>query len=107
MRVLLVSRLGLSNALIRELRKMGLKEFVDYYKYRSSWSDEKDIIAIANAHKCDTIAVISNFNLAVRLLANGVKTVFVIIPRLHTPTEIVSADICMLEGEIKMSMTRV
>ena len=107
MRLLVVSRFTLHSNIIRQLRKFGEREFVDYFKHRHTWRDEKDIMQVFNMEVCDSVAVISNFNLAVRLLAHGVKRVYVIVPRLFTPTEIVSADIYKIMGDIRIEKARV
>jgi len=107
MRLLVVSRLTLHNNIIRQLRKFGEREFVDYFKHRHTWKDEKDIMQVFNMEGCDSVAVISNFSLAVRLLVHGVKRVYVLVPRLFTLTEIVCADIYKITGTIQMEKARV
>ena len=107
MRVLVVSRLGLGSGVIRALRKFGEREFVDYFKLRTVWRDEKDIMQVFNQEVCDSVAVISNFRLAVTLLTHGAKKAYVIIPKLFTPTEIVSAEIYKIAGDVKVEKARV
>ncbi len=100
MKALVVSRLGLGEKVLTELRNAGVKEFVDYFKQKNVWETSKDILDVAKAQNCDTVVVITNFKLAVEILANGVKPVFVVIPRFYSATEIVNADIYEIYGDI-------
>jgi len=102
MRLLVVSRLSLHDNIIKALRRRGIKEFVDYFKHKQAYTDEKDILQVYNMEKCDSVAVICNFSLAVRLMAHGVDTVFIIVPKLHTLTDIVSADVYKINGKVRL-----
>ncbi|RLF41151.1 MAG: hypothetical protein DRN12_03805 [Thermoplasmata archaeon] len=102
MKCLIVSRLGFKESIYRILRKHGCRKFINYYDRRHAWQDIKDIVAVARQEKCRSIAFICNFSLAMQAMNEGFNKVFVIVPKLHTPAEIVSADIYAIEGAVKV-----
>jgi len=99
MRALVVSRLSLGS-IYERLRKIGITEFVDYYERYDGWKTEDDIIKAIESEKCDTVVIISNFWLALRILAKAnVKSVFVIMPKLTYTHEIFKARIYQIITE--------
>ena len=101
MKALLVSRLGLHGRIIEKLRRYEVREFEDYFRHKNTWKSTDDIVKIARKVNADCVIVITNFRLAIELLAKGFKRVIVITPEVHSMTEILSAKITILEGEVK------
>jgi len=101
MKVLVVSRLGLHTRFIEELRKYGVTDFEDYFIRRNGWKYIDDIDKTAKEKGCEAIAIIANFRVALELLARGFKRIFVITPKYWTPTEIITGELYVIEGEIK------
>ena len=100
MKALVVSRLSLGERLIQKLKENGVKEFVDYFKHYKEYKGTDDVIKAVKELKCDTAVVTANFYTAVALLANGVNTVFVIVPKHAGLTEIISADLYVVHGNV-------
>ena len=100
MKALLVSRVGLSVRILEELRKLGVTEFVNYYDRYDSWKTARDVINVAKEIGADTVIVISNFRVALEILASGIAPVIVIAPRFTTFTEIVTGRIHVINGKI-------
>ena len=99
MKALVVSRLSLGNA-YEKLRKFGITEFVDYYEKHDGWKTEDDIIKAIESEKCDTVVIVSNFWLALRILAkSNVKSVFVVQPIIANVHEILKARIYQIIAE--------
>ena len=102
MKALVVSRLGLGERIIEKLKESGISKFVDYFKHKDGHREVYDIISVANEQGCDSVAIISNFYLATLLLANGIRTVYVIVPRYHNYVEIISGDVYEIRGSINV-----
>ena len=107
MKALVVSRVGLNVRIIENLKKSGIKEFEDYFKYRDGWETADDIISVAKERNCDAVVIITNFKLAVEILAKGIKPVFVIVPKRGYDLEIISASIYELYGDVTAVVTEV
>jgi len=101
MKALLVSRLGLHHRIIERLRKYRITEIEDYFKHKNTWRTVEDVVKIARKVNADCVIVISNFRLATELLAKGFKRVIVITPSIYSMTDILSAKITIIEGEVK------
>jgi len=104
MKALVLSRFSLGE-LYTKLRRLGIKEFVDFYKIRKAWRSDDDIVSVITEQKCNTAVVISNFFLALRIMQRaGFKRVFVVIPKRAFGGEILKADIYTIEaGEVKVT----
>jgi len=93
MKALVVSRLSLGK-IYEGLRKKGVKDFIDFYERKDGWKDENDIIEVIEKEKCDTVVIISNIWLALKLMAKAkLNTVFVVIPQTAGINEIYKAKI--------------
>jgi len=104
MTTLVVSRKGLGELILNKVAKhVDIAKAVDFFDIRKEgYKDTKEIIAEVERIKASSAIVVSNFKLACELLAKGVKTVIVLIPKIVDNTEIVKADIYKLEGELKL-----
>lgn len=101
MKALLVSRLGLHHRIIEKLRTYRITEIEDYFKHKNTWRTVEDVVKIARKVNADCVIVITNFRLAMELLTRGFRKVIVITPKIHTITDILYADITIIEGEVK------
>jgi len=102
MKALIVSRLGFSERIIEKLKESGIKEFVDYFKHYKEYKGTDDIVKAVKNLNCDSTIIVSNFYTALTLLANGIKIVFVIVPKHHGLTEIISADVYEVRGNVSV-----
>ena len=104
MKALIVSRLTLSDRIIRELRESGIDSFADYFEKKDTWKTPADILEVAKEEGCDAVVIVSSFYATIELLSAGIKRVYVIIPRYATPIEIAGARIYAVEGETKLTV---
>lgn len=104
MTLLVVSRKGLSELIWNKIAKhIDIEKAIDFYDiHKEGYKESKEVIDEAKRVKASSAIVISNFKLACELLANGCKTVFVLMPKVVDSAEIIKADIYKLEGEIKL-----
>jgi len=102
MRALVLSRLSLSERIIEKLKESGIKEFIDFYETHKNWRDSNDVINAMRSSGCNTVVIIANFRLAVTLLAKGVETVYVIVPKYHNYVEIISGEIFEIRGSVSV-----
>ena len=100
---LIVSRKGLGELILNKVAKhIDIANAIDFYKlHKDGYKSSDEVIAEAKRVKADSAIVVANFKLACELLANGCKTVIVLIPTMVDHAEIVKAQVFKLEGELK------
>ena len=101
---LVVSRKSLGELILSKIAKhIDVAKAIDYYKlHKDGYRESKEVIAEAKRVKADSAIVVANFKLACELLANGCKTVIVLIPLMVDHAEIVKAQVFKLEGKLKL-----
>jgi len=101
---LIVSRKSLGELILSKIAKhVDIAKAIDFYDiHKEGYKESKEVIAEAKRVKADKAIVVANFKLACELLANGCKTVIVLIPLMVDHAEIVKAQVFKLEGELKL-----
>jgi len=101
---LIVSRKSLSELILSKIAKhVDIAKAIDFYDiHKEGYKESKEVVAEAKRVKADSAIVVANFKLACELLANGCKTVIVLIPTVVDSTEIIKAQVFKLEGELKL-----
>ena len=101
---LIVSRKSLGELILSKIAKhIDVANAIDFYKlHKDGYRESKEVIAEAKRVKADSAIVVANFKLACELLANGCKTVIVLIPLMVDHAEIVKAQVFKLTGTLEL-----